>query len=168
MESIFGGLVPTNVTERKTRSDREGKFELRLLTPEKYQIRIQHPNFTREKVRSLVVVEGQPTDVGAIALKLGGTLKGVVYDAAAGKPLPRGFVHLESAEGDLVYDVRTDGDGRYTFVHVRPGAYTLSATGQSSAGGGAFGAIIDQRQSQVQINVLEAGEITRDLNLGGG
>jgi protocatechuate 3,4-dioxygenase beta subunit len=166
MESIFGGLVPTNVTERKTRTDSQGKFEIRFLTPEKYQIRVQHPNYTREKMRALVVVEGQPTDVGAIALKVGGTIKGTVYDAA-GKALPRGFVHLESEEGDLVYDVRTDSDGRYVFVHVRPGNYTLSATGQSADGASAFAAITDQRVSQVQITVNDAGEITRDLSLGG-
>jgi carboxypeptidase family protein len=166
MESFFGGLVPSNVTQRKARTDSQGNFELRLLTPETYQIRITHPSYTREKMRKLQVIENTPTDVGTIQLRTGGTVSGTVI-GSGGTKLARAFVHLESDMGDLVYDTRTDAEGRYSLQHVSPGTYTLSATGQNPGGGDAFQGIVDQRTSAVKINVIDGQPVTRDLSLGG-
>jgi protocatechuate 3,4-dioxygenase beta subunit len=98
---------------------------------------------------------------------VGGVVKGTVF-GQGGAPLARGFVHLESEMSDLVYDVRTDSEGRYSFSHVRPGSYTLSATGKATASNNAFEGIVELRTSQVQISVNEGGETQRDLSLSGG
>ena len=166
-DPMFADLMPTNITSRRVVSNGEGYFELRALTPEKYQIRIAHPKFAQGKKRDIQVVEGQSTDVGSIPLQVGGTVKGTVF-GQGGVPLQRGFVHLEAEMSDLVYDTRTDAEGRYSFFHVRPGNYTLSATGKSTSSSNAFETITDVRSSQVQITVTESGETPRDLSLSGG
>jgi len=164
---LFADLVPTNITSRRVVTNGEGYFELRALTPEKYQIRVSHPKFAQGKKRDIQVVEAQPTDVGSIAMMVGGTVKGTVF-GQGGVPLQRGFVHLEAEMSDLVYDTRTDSEGRYVFTHVRPGNFTLSATGKATSSNNAFEGIMDMRSSQVQITVTEGGETPRDLSLSGG
>ena len=165
LDPFFENLVPTNVTERKTRTNSEGKFELKLLTPETYQVRVAHHNFTDKSVRG-ISLKGGTVDVGQIKLQIGGSLHGTVYNQA-GAVAARAFVHLESFEGQKTYTDRADDKGNYHFNHVRPGQYTLSATGVSPNGPDAINAIIDQRNSQVTINVIDGREILRDLHIGG-
>jgi protocatechuate 3,4-dioxygenase beta subunit len=142
LDSFFENLVPTNVTERKTRTNSEGKFVLKLLTPETYQVRVAHHNFTDK------------------------SLHGTVYNQS-GAAAARAFVHLESYDGQKTYTDRADDKGNYRFENVRPGQYTLSATGVSPNGPDAINAIIDQRNSQVTVNVADGREIPRDLHIGG-
>jgi hypothetical protein len=165
LDSFFENLVPTNVTERKTRTNSEGKFVLKLLTPETYQVRVAHHNFTDKSVRGIAVKSGT-VDVGQIKLQVGGSLHGTVYNQS-GAAAARAFVHLESYDGQKTYTDRADDKGNYRFENVRPGQYTLSATGVSPNGPDAINAIIDQRNSQVTVNVADGREIPRDLHIGG-
>jgi hypothetical protein len=166
MDAFLGGIIATQATERKARSDSQGYFELGMLTPGVYQLRIAHPAFTGDVVRNLRVAEGKPLDAGSITLRPGGTVKGTVYDQA-GRAVVRGFVQLHGHDGLFSYQSRADGEGRYLFEHVRPGAYKLSATRLSPTGGGdAFTSILDQQHSEVQINVVDGTTVSRDLNLG--
>lgn len=165
--SMFAGLIPTNTTSRRVVTDREGGFELRLLTPEKYQLRLNHPGFAQGKLRGVMVAEGTPNDVGTISLQIGGTVQGTVV-GQGGTPLQGGFVHLESDSSDIVLDTRSDAQGRFVFTHVRPGNYTLSATYQSTSGGNVFENLGSMQRTAQQIVVTEGGELTRELNLGGG
>lgn len=168
LDPFLGGLITTNTTQRKAKSDSEGNFELRLLNPGTYRIQVAHPNFTTELVGGISVREGATADAGSITLKPGGIVKGKVYNRA-GELLPRGFVQLLRTDGDEIYTYqgRSNAQGAYAFEHVRPGSYKLSATSNSASGGGdAFGAIAEQQVSEVLINVVEGTAVTRDLNLG--
>ncbi len=164
---MFAGMVPTNTTARRVVTTSEGLFELRFLTPEKYQLRISHPSYAQGMMRAIMVADGQATDVGSVVLQVGGTVKGTVV-GQGGTPLSGGFVHLESESSDIVLDTRSDAEGRFSFQHVRPGPYTLSATIQGTTSDNALGAIDQILRSQIQINVPEGGELTRELSLTGG
>lgn len=55
------------------------------------------------------------------------TLSGTATDAK-GKPIANATVSLKPAQGSLL-EVRTDGEGNYTFANLAPGDYTISASG---------------------------------------
>jgi hypothetical protein len=159
--------MPTNVTEKKVRTNANGEFELTLLTPETYQVRVLHRDFTDGKLRGVNVRQGGPTDLGTIIMQVGGTVRGTVYSQQAGQTAARAFVYLEAYQGEKTYSARADASGNYLFSHVRPGQYTLSATGVSTEGPQAINAIIDQRASQIEINVTDGSEVVKDMKIGG-
>ncbi len=166
-DPMFGMMIPTNTTSRRVVTTSEGMFELRFLTPEKYQLRINHPSFAQGMQRDIMVVDGQPTDVGPITLQVGGTVKGTVV-GPGGTPLRGGFVHMESESSDIVLDTRSDAEGRFSFTHVKPNNYTLSATVQGVGSDDAFGAITGIVRSQKQITVTEGSDQSYELSLTGG
>ena len=168
LDPFLGGLVTTSTTQRKTKSDSEGNFELKLLNPGTYRIQVSHPAYTTDLRRGISVREGAATPAGSITLKAGGMVKGKIYNQA-GELLARGFVRLLRSDSDelYTYNGRSNAEGVYSFEHVRPGSYKLSATrGSPSGGGDAFEAILDQQYSEVLINVVEGTTVTRDLKLG--
>ncbi|MCE9593089.1 MAG: carboxypeptidase-like regulatory domain-containing protein [Planctomycetes bacterium] len=166
-DPLFGQLISSGATKRKTRTDRDGNFELKTLAPADYQLEITHPSYSRTVVPNLRVIEGQTVNTGSVAVKGGGKVTGKVFDQA-GQPVARGVVHVAASDGSsLVLDGRTDAEGRYTIDHVPSGSYQISAF--RNAGGGAndpFQAIAEQQASTKEINVLDAQEITVDLTLG--
>ncbi len=166
-DPMFGMMIPTNTTSRRVVTTSEGMFELRFLTPEKYQLRVNHPSFAQGKQREIMVADGQPTDVGQVTLQVGGTVKGTVV-GPGGTPLRGGFVHMESDTSDIVLDTRSDAEGRFSFSHVRPGNYTLSATVQGVGSDDAFGQIDHMVRSQKLITVSEGSDQTYELSLTGG
>jgi protocatechuate 3,4-dioxygenase beta subunit len=164
LDEFMDTLITTRTTERKARSNDDGFFELKLLNPGQYRLVIEHPNFATETVRGVIVTEGAQADAGAIGLRAGGTVRGKVLDRA-GKPLPRAWAKLYSDTGTL-YQTRTDNEGRYVLEHIVPGSYKLSATRSGSTPSDAFGEIVDQQNSQVQLQIDDGQVINRDLNLG--
>jgi len=168
LDPFLGGLVDTSTTQRRGTSDGEGYFELPLLNAGRYRVKVEHPGFTTEMRSGIVVGEGGSVDLGSLILKSGGTVKGKVFDASGGL-VERGFVRLFRADQNetFSYQARTDVGGNYTFQHVKPGSYKLSATRRTPSGGGdAFEAILDQQSSVVLINVVDATTVTRELRLG--
>ncbi len=167
--SIFSSVwISSHATQRRARTRADGSFEIALLTPETYMVLVDSPNYTREFLNDQMVNEGGVTEVGDITLLAGGTITGTVVDPS-GQPLGNGYVHLRHGEElNSNYYTRTDGQGRYTLLHVRPGAYRLSASGISpSDGGQAFKVVIDQKSSEIPVTIIDGKEIRQDLHLGG-
>ena len=165
LDDFLDGLIASRTTQRKTRTDESGAFELRLLNPGNYKIQVTHAKFTDGEVKGLKLAEGQQVDAGSITLSGGGTITGKVFDQA-GNPTVRGFVKLVSDDGNQMYEARTDKEGRYTIEHVRPGSYKLSAMRSTPTGGtDAFNAILDQQHSEVALQVTEGATVPRDLKL---
>jgi protocatechuate 3,4-dioxygenase beta subunit len=162
-EDFVDGLVATRTTVRKGKTNADGIFEIKLLNPGRYKVQIDHPSFTTEFVKNLIVTESKQTDAGQTTLKGGGTVSGRVTDQA-GKPLSRGTVRLYNAAGKT-YQGRTDTEGRYTIEHVPPGPYTLGAM-PTAASGDPFGALVDQQATEIQVTVTEGQISNRDINLG--
>jgi protocatechuate 3,4-dioxygenase beta subunit len=167
LDPFLGGLVDTSTTQRKGKSDAEGYFELDLLNPGRYRLKIEHGTFTTELLRGVVVTEASAADVGSITLQSGGVVKGTLFDGS-GAAVPRGMVRLFRADHDetFSYQVRSDAQGNYAIEHVKPGSYRLSATRDNDAAN-AFEGLIDQQSSEVLINVVDGTTVTRELRLGG-
>jgi len=167
LDAFLGGLVDTSTTQRRGKSDSEGYFELKLLNPGRYRLKVEHPQFTTEVVRGLNVTQGTASDVGALTLKAGGLVKGTVYDAA-GVPVGRGSIRLLRTDHDetFSYQTRSDAQGNYVIEHVKAGSYKLSAMRGSGGEGDAFATLIDQQSSEVLVSVVDGTTVTRELRLG--
>jgi protocatechuate 3,4-dioxygenase beta subunit len=165
LDPFLGGLVDTSTTQRKGKSDAEGYFELDLLNPGRYRVKVEHGQHTTEMLRGVVVSEGAAADVGSITLTAGGIVQGTLYDGS-GAVVPRGFVRLMRADHDetFTYQVRSDAEGNYSIANVKPGAYKLSATRGNDAD--PFEGLLDQQSSEVVVNVTDGTTVTRELRLG--
>lgn len=163
---VFGGLLASKATQRSTRTKSDGSFELNLLTPGEYLVRVSSPDHTREYVSNLTVAAGVASKIGDIVVHSGGSVVGTVYDRT-GKALAGGYVHLRSDDPNSIYDTRADSSGQFEFRNVRPGSYRLSASGGSEASGDPFEVIVDQTNSEITISVSEGGTVNQNLNLGG-
>ncbi len=165
IDPMFEAMVATRATERKTRTNAEGFFELKLLNPGRYRLLMEHANYTTEWVNNLIVMEGQPTDAGSTSLHSGGSVSGKVVDGS-GKPCARAQVRMYNEGSFDVLTARTDGEGRYTLEHIKPGIYKISAMRTSGAGGDAIDNLIDQGNSESQVQVFEGKPSSRDITLG--
>jgi protocatechuate 3,4-dioxygenase beta subunit len=166
-DPLFGPLISTAATRSKTRSDRDGNFELKTLAAADYQLEVTHPGYTRTLVPNLRVIEGQAANAGTITMRLGGKVSGKVFDQA-GQPVARGQVHMSITDGTIVvFDARTDSEGRFSIEHVPAGNYEISVS-RVLPGGSAdpFQTMAEQQASTKQVNVIDGAEITVDLSLG--
>jgi protocatechuate 3,4-dioxygenase beta subunit len=163
---MLGTMLSSNATKQKARTDGEGYFVLQQLAPESYQIQVAHDDFTKHSKRNIQLGDGQELDLGDLVMTAGGTIRGTVRDEA-GQALARAQIMLQNEDGFTSYTARTDGQGRYTFLHVRAGSYKLSATRvPPGSSGDVFTAILDQKNSEVAISVYDGGEVSQDLHLG--
>ena len=164
---MFGASMPRRTTQQRTLTGKDGRFELNMLAPELYQVRIQHPSFPLLVLDNQRVVEGAPTDIGSIRLEPGSTIRGTVYDGA-GSPLSGATISILSTAEDLRTHLegRTNSEGRYILRNVPEGSYRMTAQ-RPTKGGDPFGPIVDMKNSEIQIKVGRGQEYTQDLNLGG-
>ena len=168
LNGILGMLMPRTTTERSVRSNADGTFLLELLSPDIYQIEVEHRDYysvVEYDVRVLAAPE--PTEVGRIEMSPGGTVAGTVYDQT-GQPLGGGKVTL-SGNPDAIglsYEVRTGSDGRYRIDNVFPGNYQLHAQRPLGSGGSPFDVVVDIQNSKVSVFLREGAEVRMDLNLG--
>ncbi|MFT5287234.1 MAG: 5-hydroxyisourate hydrolase-like protein (transthyretin family), partial [Planctomycetota bacterium] len=164
---LFAQSTPRRTSENKTRTDKDGNFELMMLAPELYQIQVVHPSYPTESVNNLRVNEGQATEMGTIQLQSGGTVRGTVFDGA-GQALPGATVQLISVNRDQTVHIeaRTSAEGRYILRNVPAGSFKLSAASASDENN-VFQPIVDMQNSEVLFKVDRGQEYTQDLNLGG-
>lgn len=111
--------------------------------------------------RSVAIVVDEKTPAQEIAVSTGGTIAGIVT-TPAGAPV-KGSIHLLGPEMNFLID--TNDAGQFSFPHMRPGHYRLSA------GTGAGGATQDIALGQDEIKdglvlVLEAGRSVRGMVRG--
>ena len=83
-----------------------------------------------------------------------------------GAPCTRCIVSLFSVAANEQYQDRTDGEGRFSIPHVRPGDYRLAASRSSGAQTDAIDQIVEQQGSEVQVRVFEATTTSHDLSIG--
>ena len=150
------------------RSDANGEFSIDMITPGQDQIEISHANYTSHVQNDIHVNDGTPYQLGRITLRAGATISGTVYDEA-GQPLRGAQVQVNSVDNPgRTRSVRTNSSGRFTVKNVAEGNYKVSAMRAQPTGGDAnpFFGIIDMKNSEVQLTLVEGGEYAQDLHLG--
>jgi hypothetical protein len=78
-------------------------------------------------------------------------------------------VFLRPTNGDpgRSLTTRSDANGHFLLKNVSPGIYKLSATRpHGDSGGSPFDAILDMRNSEVEITLADGQEYTQDLYMG--
>ncbi|HKX46363.1 MAG TPA: carboxypeptidase-like regulatory domain-containing protein, partial [Planctomycetota bacterium] len=167
-QELLGGMVPRTTTVARGRSDADGRFEIALLAPEVYQLEVSHPEFTTLVLRDVRVADSPTaTELGALLLARGASIRGTVYDQS-GVPALNATVNLTGnpTQPGLSYQARTTSSGTYVIEHVQPGGYQLHAL-RDTTGGNPFDGLVDMHKSRVDVNLFEGSEIVQDLFLGG-
>lgn len=150
-----GGFPTEPDRELYARTDTGGHFEVLGLDEGVVRLHAEHPEFAP------TVVELEPSPAGqgkecTIRLSAGAVVEGRLSRGT--EPIAGEIVSL--MPGFQFFDARTtrtDDAGRYRFIGVAPGTYTISA-GQFQARGGIA--------SQRDVKVGEDGTVTVDLDAG--
>ncbi|MBK7875654.1 MAG: carboxypeptidase regulatory-like domain-containing protein [Planctomycetes bacterium] len=160
----LGNDYPTQATSASARTDAQGRFTLKNLTPEVYQITIEAAGHSAFEKKDLQVVFGQANDIGDVRLSSGGTVQGKLLDPS-GKGYANGLVQLEALEGDRPrnYRTRTASDGAFTLSNVVPGTYRLTAS-SATQGVNPFEELQGKRSNERQITVSD-GEDQRGVEI---
>lgn len=172
---LLGPVMPRMTADVKARTDEDGVFVLEGLNAEVYQLQITHSGYTRKTLVDKRVNDGGTVDLSEVLMKRGATLVGTVYDGA-GQPLPGADVQMNAtgaggATGMLpgqMYKGRTNSDGRYELRNVAEGTYRITATrgGGGAGGGNPFEKILDMKNSETTVTVIDGQETVQDLYIG--
>lgn len=154
----LGGDYPTQATSASTRTDAAGRFTLKNLTPEVYQITVEAGGFCAYEQKGVQVTFGQANDVGDVRLTRGGSVRGKLVDGA-GQGFPNGLVTLEALEGDRPrsYRARTGADGTFVLSNVVPGGYKLVGSNASQAVN-PFDTALEKHSQERQITIADGDE----------
>jgi hypothetical protein len=167
-QQALGSAFPTNATTREARTEKDGSFRVEHLNPARYQLIVSAPGFTDSAVRDLAVSEGVERQLGDLRLGRGGTLQGKLYDGA-GQPIVAGMVTLEPtflpSDGSIPkrYESKSGADGGFRFANVLPGTYRILATRRSSNANNPFEALLEAKNSERQVTLIEGEVVTQDL-----
>jgi len=158
------GSTATSIVQAST--DENGEFELTLLTPDLYQVRIEKRDFTTEIVNDVKVADGNVTDMGTYRMLKGAVVTGIVY-GPDGDPLAGANVVMRSTAPDdySAYDARTNANGAYTLRNAKAGTYRLSASRPPNASSNPFEAVVDINNSEVEIAITDGGRVEQNLSL---
>lgn len=103
-------------------SGTDGAFEIRGLEPRAYNVAAQHPDFSPNETTVEVPADQDPGEI-AVRLSRGGTLTGLVRDAAKA-PVPGANIMVMKGFGGELQSAATGPDGRYTIEKLSPGTYS--------------------------------------------
>lgn len=164
--AMFEALAPTATTKSEVLTDEQGYFEMELLTPGEYQVRIAKDGykvFVQDNVR---VGNGLSTNLDEIELSTGAKIAGQVYDAK-GKAGAGFIVTLVPSDGQHynTYTVRADADGSYEVLNIAAGSYKLSCKGPPDPSVSPFEGIIQSTRSTVEIIVDEGDSMIQELRI---
>ena len=114
--------IPGPVPEFRATSAAEGRFQFQRVSPGRFDLRVSRRGFAPAVVRGVTLTEGEPRDLGDVALRPGGFVEGIVVDEG-GKPVAQAGVALTpgGAEPMTLDDaiffhrppVETGPDGRF-------------------------------------------------------
>jgi len=166
---LFGEIEPSALTKATVKTDAEGRFEFSVLTPADYQIQIKRKGYTPVFVNDVHVVEGQKTNLPTQTLAKGAVIRGVVH-GKDGRVAPGANVMLTPVDNNLMWSnrkARADASGSYVVENAQAGTYKLSASRPDSNAASPFDAVVEMRQSEIEITIEDGGEYAFDLFMSG-
>ena len=164
--NLLSNLQPSALTRANALTDSEGNFEIKLLTPETYQLKVFAAGYTQHVQNDVSVGDGLPTEVPLIKLSQGATISGVVF-GPEGQPAPGCTVSLSRTDGRLWSNVqgRTDANGRFELRHAPAGDYKLAAARPRDGQDSPFGSILDMKNSEVMLTIVDGQQLEQNLYL---
>jgi len=164
--NLLVGLQPSALTRARITTDAEGRFEVKLITPETYQISVKAKDYTQLVMNDVRVGDGLTTDLGMLKLSRGAMVSGTVFDED-GQPAAGCTVSLARQDNRMWGNVRarSDANGQFTLRNASPGQYKLSASRPKVGQENPFMTILDMKNSEVQLTILEGQDVRQDLQL---
>ena len=165
----LGDAYPSAAARKQVRSDDDGWFQIAGLTPEVYQLSIDHPDHAPITLRSIEVTDGQETKVDRTTLTPGAAVSGTVY-GPAGTGLAGAVVQItldaQASRSDYgaFYKTRSNSEGRYTFTHLPPGHYKISVSRQGAADN-PFVGMTDEKATRKPLTLVDGQDHSRDFTL---
>jgi len=169
--NMFMSMIPTKVTRTQVQTGADGRFEIKLLNPGRYQLRFTHPDYVEKFVKDNDVVVGQTLNLPPTILPVGSVLTGTVR--VAGKPTGQVKVTVSSKADPSAALPRTagfqcesftDGDGRYVMPkRLAPGLYEVMAAQQTLSN--PLLQIVQFQRSKQEISVGGQTQFVIDFNL---
>lgn len=142
-----------DASEKSARTAADGTFQLKGLTPAKYQLMIRHKDYAQEKIEGLTVTEGQETRTRDAVLPRGATITGVVY-GPGGSPMAGAQVKMfPTTRSGRTHTVQTGANGAFTIGGVREGTYKIHATRPRTTQDNPFMENLDMKETQRDISV---------------
>ncbi|MDQ3887207.1 MAG: MFS transporter, partial [Actinomycetota bacterium] len=132
-------------------SDSGGRYRLGAPTGGSYLIICASAAY--QPSAALVAVADAPVRHDVVLSSAGTRLSGSVYSAGTGQPVAGATVTLVDVQGEVVGAVSTGADGRFSFLKLRQGHYTLTVTANSA------------QPVAHEIEVPSTGHITHDVEV---
>jgi protocatechuate 3,4-dioxygenase beta subunit len=128
---LFSAMAGPDAPKRKTVvTNGAGQFHMKLIVPMIYQVAFTHPEYMLTAINDVEVFKGKDAtpSMGEIVMSPGSKVTGRVLDVS-GEPIQGATVNLASTDSKLPYmkQTSTDKKGQYSFNHVIPCEYKISA-----------------------------------------
>jgi len=118
----------------RTKTDADGTFRLAGVAPGTIALSAEHADWAASVPTPVEIAAGGVAEGVVLALRAGGTIRGHVYDDAgepqAGRRIGLGenaFAVMGMAFGGDDAGQTSDASGAFTFLHVTPGEYSVTA-----------------------------------------
>ena len=172
--SSFGGGPPWGRDRGpRAETDAEGRFALDDLQPGSFELHAQAEGWADSEALRMELIPGQVREELVLALRVGGRIEGQVLtpegDPIAGQRVTWG----DNAMGfGSRGDTTSNATGNFSFEHVTPGEWTVSAVpsfeefGESMRGGGQSGFMDVMGKMITERVVVEDGAVV-EVYLGG-
>ncbi|MFT7669042.1 MAG: protocatechuate 3,4-dioxygenase beta subunit [Planctomycetota bacterium] len=165
-DRALGDQFPTNITKAAATGNDAGKFRLKMLRPETYQLRIRASGFCEFSMVDTLVTEGNETNIGDIVMIKGGEISGSVIDLA-GRPVVGAKIRL-NPEGNQgtphSYETKSGSGGKYVVPNIYPGKYKLTAV-KTSGPADFFGEILAENDNAQVVNVSDGQALRFELKV---
>lgn len=166
--NLLVAMAPTGLTKAEAKTDAEGRFELPLILPDSYQVKIEKRGFTGHTTNDVTVLEGQDTDLGQVLLSKGGTVRGTAFlaDGQVGAGVEVSISPL-SPELGTGMRTRADAEGNFVLQNIPAGQYKIQGARPAKATESPFQKMIDMRKSEIELTVVDSQDVSVELYLGG-
>jgi hypothetical protein len=165
---LLSGTMPMPLTLKTVKTGEDGTFQVPLMTPGSYQVRIKHSEYNLQIRNDIRITEGGQLKMDPVLMTRGALVRGTVF-GANGQQARGMSVMLRPTNGDpgRTMSTRSDANGHFMLKNVAPGVYKLCATRPAGEPGGSpFDAILDMRNSEVDMTLADGQEYTQDLYMG--
>jgi uncharacterized GH25 family protein len=166
---LFNTLEPSALSRRTVYTDASGNYELDLLTPGDYQLRIAARGYSTIALNDVSVVDGQRVEVPLQTVSKGAVILGRVF-GRDGEPVPGATVQLTPTDVNAIQGsrtTRTDASGGYRIENALAGGFRLSAMRPSTGSSSPFEAIGDLKLSEIEVTIADGREYEYDLYMSG-